>query len=106
MTRISRKIRALPGGRTMQRWITGLMTLGFLLGVVNAPAQQTPDMPETVVQFLKKIDRSKTIAYTVKVWGHDPIFDADGVSRRSLFRVLQTYEIKAQRPNRLAILGG
>ncbi len=68
-------------------------------------AQQKPEIPETVAQFWKRVDRAKTLSFTVKKWEqevHDPeVYTlAPG---KYLFHVIHVYEIQAQRPNRIAI---
>ena len=88
----------------MQRWKTGVLTAMLLLGIANAPAQQPANVPENVAKFWKQVDRAKTVSYTVKVWFNEPRM-SDEVVPRSTFYVAHTYDVTAQRPNRISILG-
>lgn len=93
----------------MEGWKTGSGILLLLWIAVCAqaqqPAPQMPEVPETVRQFWKRVDRAKTLTYTVKVWMQDTyLHDVYTIlPGKYLFHAAHVYEIKAQRPNRLWI---
>lgn len=72
------------------------------MAVTTAQAQNNPDMPDSVAQFWKRLARAKTITYTMKRWGWE--LASDAVPGREIFYVMNTYEVKAQRPNRISIV--
>jgi outer membrane lipoprotein-sorting protein len=86
----------------MSRWLISVLTFGSLLAAAaGAQVRHTPEMPDNIAQYWKRIAKAKTITYTVKEWGPDLLSDA--APGRSIFCVWNTYEVKVQRPNRLSI---
>ncbi len=88
----------------MRRLLISVLTIGSLLAMAAACAQPTPELPDSVAQFWKRLARAKTITYTMKYWGYD---DTGWMSRPKpgsrIFYVWNTYDVRAQRPNRLSI---
>lgn len=88
----------------MRRLLKSVLTISCLLGLAAAHAQTTPKMPDNVAQFWKRLAKAKTVAYTMKYWGYDDRgWMSDTRPGRQVFYVWNTYEVKAQRPNRLSI---
>ena len=81
--------------------VTGI-SLQLLLTV--ALAKQTPAVPDTVAQFWKRIERAKTVTYTVRSWRQDTFRTHGAVAGKTVFYVAGTYEIKVRRPNLLSIV--
>jgi len=84
---------------------TSLSTLCFFFSISACHSQQTPEIPDPIVQFWKKVAKARTITYTMKSWGNyqGTMFAQETKPGKSVFYVLQTYEVKAQRPNRLSV---
>ena len=85
----------------MIRLQTTLLTLLSLSVLSQAQAQQKADTPDRVAQFWKKFATARTISYTLKLW--EPNFWLPTPAGQSILLVRNTYEIKAQRPNRISI---
>ena len=80
------------------------LTIGFLVALAAVHAQPAPEMPENVARFWKRLSKAKMITYTMKYWAYDyfgSMSDPQPGSR--IFYVQNTYEVKAQRPNRLSV---
>src|ERR1044071_8702461 len=88
----------------MRRWLISMFAVGSLLAFAAAHAQTTPEMPDNVAQFWKRLGKAKTISYTMKHWAYDLFgWMSDARPGTHVFYVWNTYEVKAQRPNRLSI---
>ena len=73
------------------------------MGAVSQ-AQQTPEMPDAVAQFWKRIDEAEDAELyrqSVEAGIGRPSWAAPG---KSVFYVDSTYEIKVRRPNRISIV--
>src|SRR5207302_9384210 len=83
--------------------ITGSSVIVLLLFLINAQAQQSPEIPATVAQFWKRIQRARTLTYTVKEWQQDDR-PFEVISGKSVFYVTNTDDVKVQRPNHVSIV--
>ena len=88
----------------MRGQLISVWTIGSLLAFAAAHAQTTPEMPNSVARFWKRLGMAKTITYTMKDWAYDRIgWMSNPWPGSQIFYVEHTYEVKAQRPNRLSI---
>jgi hypothetical protein len=70
---------------------------------LSAPARaQQPEIPENIKQFWVKLAKAKTITFMAQTWDWE---QHQEIAPRLYKRLRQTYEVKIQKPNRIAVLG-
>ena len=88
----------------MRRLLMTVLTIGSIVALAAASAQPTPEMPDSVAQFWKRLATAKTITYTMKRWQYDILgLMSDAQPGSQIFYVSNSFEVRAQRPNRISI---
>src|SRR5687768_10889346 len=84
----------------LRELIVSVATLAFCL---STPVQaQQPEIPENIKQFWAKLAKAKTLTFMAQTWDWE---QHQEIASRRYKRLRQTFEVKIQRPNRIAILG-
>lgn len=86
----------------MRRNTTCLYFLVFALCLPANVWSQQPELPENVQQFWAKLAKAKTLTFTAQVWDWEQHKE---IAPRPYKRLRQTFEVKIQRPNRMAVVG-
>jgi outer membrane lipoprotein-sorting protein len=88
----------------MRRLLILFAALSASVALAPTHAQSKSEMPVNIAQFWKRLGKAKTITFTMKDWAYDRIgWMSDPRPGSQIFYVEHTYEVKAQRPNRLSI---
>lgn len=79
-----------------------LIAMALLVCTNRISAGQTSAREsDKVSQFWNRLSAARTVSYRVKLWGQDLM--TAPTAERSIFVVYNTYDVKAQRPNKINI---